>query len=171
MIHRRLLTLLGLAIVALSALGVAGCGGGGDGSNASPTQSSDGTPTLRVANTELGDVLIDPANRTVYLFKKDNRDQSTCSGACAHDWPPVRATGKPTAGSGAKAALVGTAKRSDGTPQLTYNGHPLYLFTGDNAPGATNGQGITAFGAQWFVVSPAGNQVSGKSTAGRSNGY
>jgi predicted lipoprotein with Yx(FWY)xxD motif len=165
MIHGRPLTLLGLAIVLLSALG-AGCGGGGDGS-----QSSDRTPTLRVANTELGDVLIDSANRAVYLFKGDKGATSTCFGACAHDWPPVRATGKPTVGSGAKAAMVGTTKRSDGKPQVTYNGHPLYLFTGDNAPNATNGQGVRAFGAQWFVVSPAGNQVSGKSTAGRSRGY
>ena len=169
MIHGRSLTVLSLAIVVLSALAVAGCGGGSDSSNASG--ASDGTPALRVANTELGDVLIDPANRTVYLFKKDKRAKSTCFGACAHDWPPVRATGKPTAGSGAKAALVGTTARSDGKPQVTYNGHPLYLFAGDNAPGATNGQGMTAFGGQWFVVSPAGNQVSGKSTAGRSHGY
>jgi predicted lipoprotein with Yx(FWY)xxD motif len=66
--------------------------------------------------------------------------------------------------------MIGTVERSDGKPQVTYNGHPLYLFAGDNTPGATNGQGMTAFGARWFVVSPAGNQVSGKSTAGRSNG-
>jgi predicted lipoprotein with Yx(FWY)xxD motif len=166
MIHGRPLTLLGLAIVQLSALGVAGCGGGGDGS-----QSSDRTPTLRVANTELGDVLIDSENRTVYLFKGDKDAKSTCFGACAHEWPPLRATRKPTVGTGAKAAMVGTTKRSDGKPQVTYNGHPLYLFTGDNAPNATNGQGVTAFGAQWFVVSPTGNQVSRKSTAGRSRGY
>jgi Secreted repeat of unknown function len=154
MTHGRFLSLVGLAIVPFGALGVAGCGGGRDGSNAPPTPS-DQTPTLRVANNSLGDVLA----------------QSTCFGACAHDWPPVRAIGRPTAGSGAKAAPVGTTKRSDGKPQVTYNGHPLYLFTGDNAPGATNGQGTTAFGGQWFVVSPAGNQVTGKSTAGRSNGY
>jgi predicted lipoprotein with Yx(FWY)xxD motif len=134
-------------------------------------QPSDGTPTLRVANTGLGDVLIDSDHRTVYLFKKDQRAKSACFGACAHQWPPVRVTGKPTGGSGAKAAMIGTTRRSDGPPQLTYNGHPLYLFPDDNAPEATNGQGVTAFGAQWFVVSPADNQVSGRSTAGRSNGY
>jgi predicted lipoprotein with Yx(FWY)xxD motif len=165
MLHGRLL-ILGLAIVHVSALGVTGCGGGGDGS-----QSGDRTPTLRVANTELGDVLIDPENRTVYLFKGDKRAKSTCFGPCAHNWPPVRVTGKPTVAGGAKSSMIGRVERSDGKPQVTYNGHPLYLFTGDNAPGATNGQGVTAFGAQWFVVSPAGNQVSGKSTAGRSHGY
>ena len=133
--------------------------------------SSDRTPTLRLANTGLGDVLVDSENRTVYLCKGDKRAKGACFGPCAHDWPPVRVTGKPTAGSGAKAAMIGTVERSDGKPQVTYNGHPLYLFAGDNATGATNGQGMTAFGARWFVVSPAGNQVSGKSTAGRSNGY
>ena len=168
MLHRGSPTLLGLAVLALSTFGLAGCGGGGGSSNASTTA---GTPTLRVASTGVGDALIDSENRAVYLFEKDARAKSMCLGACAHEWPPLRVSGKPTVGSGAKAALVGTIKRSDGKPQVTYNGHPLYLFLGDNTPGATNGQGKTAFGAQWFVVSPAGAQLSGKSTAGRSNGY
>jgi len=110
-------------------------------------------------------------NRTVYVVVKDKGGTSVCVGPCAGKWPPLRVTGRPTAGSGAKAARLGTTRRSDGEPQVTYKGHPLYLYTGDNAPGATNGQGVTAFGGQWFVVSPTGNQVSGKSTAGRSNGY
>ena len=68
--------------------------------------------------------------------------------------------------------MLGTTKRSDGKPQVTYNGHPLYLFEGDRMTGDTNGQGITAFGAAWFAVSPTGNQVSGKgSTSGGGNGY
>jgi len=71
------------------------------------TQSSDRTPTLRVANPELGDVLIDSENRTVYLFKGDNGATSTCFGACAHDWPPVRATGNQVSGKS-------TAGRSNG---------------------------------------------------------
>jgi predicted lipoprotein with Yx(FWY)xxD motif len=75
-------------------------------------------------------------------------------------------TGKPSAGSGATASMLGTTKRSDGQPQVTYNGHPLYRFAADNAAGDTNGEGITAFGAAWFAVSPAGSQVSGKSGSG-----
>src|SRR5215212_8082739 len=130
-----------------------------------------GRPTIGVASTGVGDVLVDSHNRTVYLFNKDTGTKSTCYGACAAKWPPVRATGKPTVGGGAKAAMLGTTSRSDGKPQLTYRGHPLYLFVGDNTPAAANGQGVKAFGGAWFVVSPAGNQVSGKSTAGRSNGY
>jgi Secreted repeat of unknown function len=122
-----------LAIVHLSASGVSGCGGGGDG-----MPSSDRTPTLRVANTGLGDVLVD--SETDRRQRGEGRDDRDCR----------------------------TLRRR---AAVTYNGHPLYLFAGDNATGATNGQGMTAFGARWFVVSPAGNQVSGKSNAGRSNGY
>jgi len=93
---------------------------------------------------------------------------------CAVNWPPLRANGKPTLGSGANASLVGTTMRSDGKPQVTYNGHPLYLFTGDQKAGDTNGEGINAFGGLWYAVSPSGNQVSGASSGsggGYSSGY
>jgi predicted lipoprotein with Yx(FWY)xxD motif len=173
MTHRRFPALTCLAM--LAAVAVAGCGGSGSGgSNASTSGSmptGGGPVTISVASSGVGDVLIDSHNRSLYLFKRDTGPKSRCFGACAHNWPPVRATGKPTAGSGADASLIGTTKRSDGAPQVTYNGHPLYLYVGDNAPGAINGQGVTAFGAAWYVVSPSGNQVTGKSTAARSNGY
>jgi predicted lipoprotein with Yx(FWY)xxD motif len=170
--YRRSLALVGLA--SLAAAAIAGCGGGSGGSKAptaGSTPTSGGPVTLSVASSGVGDVLNDANNRSVYLFKKDTGPKSSCFGACAHNWPPVRTNAKPIAGSGAEASLIGTIKRSDGGSQVTYNGHPLYLFAGDNAPGAINGQGITAFGAPWFVVSPAGNQVTGKSTAAPSNGY
>ena len=81
--------------------------------------------------------------------------------------PRSGANGKPTVGDGAKASIVATTKRSDGAPQVTYNGHPLYLYEGDQKPGDTNGQGLTAFGARWYALTPAGNQVSGgTSTSG-----
>jgi predicted lipoprotein with Yx(FWY)xxD motif len=113
-------------------------------------------------NGKLGKILVDSRGRTLYLFKKDSRTKSACSGACASAWPPLRTSGKPTAGSGAKASLLGTIKRSDGKPQVTYHGHPLYTFVMDKKSGETNGEGLNAFGALWFVVSPAGKQVSGK---------
>ena len=72
------------------------------------------------------------------------------------------------AGTGANSSLLGTITRSDGKPQVTYDGHPLYLFDGDHSPGQTNGQGVTAFGAGWFALSSAGNAVSG---TGGSSGY
>ena len=68
--------------------------------------------------------------------------------------------------------MVATTKRSDGAPQVTYNGHPLYLYEGDQEPGDTNGQGVTAFGAAWYALTPSGNQASGgTSTSGGSSGY
>jgi predicted lipoprotein with Yx(FWY)xxD motif len=82
----------------------------------------------------------------------------------------VRANGKPTVGSGANASMVGTTARSDGKPQVTYNGHPLYLYSGDQRPGDTTGEGVTAFGASWFAVSPAGDQVSGQASSSGGGG-
>src|SRR3954451_18875950 len=168
---RRALTLLGPVAVALTAAALAGCGGGGGSS--SQAQSGAPTTTISVGTKGVGDVLMDShTNHTLYLFTKDTGPVSTCSGACAHSWPPVRATGTPAVGSGAKASLIGTVKRSDGSAQVTYNGHPLYLFVGDNAPSSTNGQAVTAFGAPWFAVSPAGNAVTKRCAAtGCSSGY
>jgi predicted lipoprotein with Yx(FWY)xxD motif len=84
---------------------------------------------------------------------------------------PGPANGQPTAGDGANASIVATIKRSDGAPQVTYNGHPLYLYEGDHEPGDTNGQGVVAFGAGWYALTPAGDQVSGTSSSGDSSGY
>jgi predicted lipoprotein with Yx(FWY)xxD motif len=84
---------------------------------------------------------------------------STCTGTCAIEWPPLRATGNPTVGGGATASIVATSARSDGKPQVTYNGHPLYLFSGDQKSGDTNGEGVNAFGGLWYALSSAGNQI------------
>jgi predicted lipoprotein with Yx(FWY)xxD motif len=114
-----------------------------------------------VRGTRLGKILVDSQGRTLYLFKKDSGTKSSCTGACAAAWPPLRATGKPTPGTGASASMLATSTRSDGKPQVTYNGHPLYLFSMDKKAGDTNGEGLTAFGGAWFAVSSAGAQVSG----------
>ena len=161
----RFITILagGAATFALAALTVAACGsGGGASGSTSPPKTRTGQPTtVGVANSSLGKILVDSQGRTLYLFQKDSGTTSACSGACASDWPPLLANGKPTAGSGASGSIVETSTRSDGNPQVTYNGHPLYLYQGDQKPGDTNGQGLTAFGAAWFALSPAGTQVSG----------
>ena len=82
------------------------------------------------------------------------------------------ATGTPVIGTGLTASKVGTTPRSDGRPQVTYNGHPLYTYTGDQNPGDTNGQGLTAFGGGWFALLPAGARVNGTgSNGGSANGY
>ncbi len=135
-----------------------------------PKTSSGQTATVAAQNAgNLGTVLVDAQGRTLYLFAKDSGTQSACFGTCAHYWPPARASGKPTAGNGLNASLLGTTSRSDGGAQLTYNGHPLYQFSGDQNPGDTSGQGLTDFGGSWYALSAAGDQVTGQ-PAGSSAG-
>jgi predicted lipoprotein with Yx(FWY)xxD motif len=160
-------------VIPLTALAVAGCGGNAaTGSSAPPKTTNGRSATVGVENSNLGKIIDDSKGETLYLFKKDSGTKSECSGACASAWPPLRASGKPTAGSGANASMLGTTPRSDGKPQVTYNGHPVYTFTGDQNPGDTSGQGVNAFGARWYALSPAGNQVSGSgSSSGGGSGY
>jgi predicted lipoprotein with Yx(FWY)xxD motif len=154
--------------VPVAALTLAACGSSNNtatASNSPPTTPSGAPATVGVASAGgLGKILVDSQGRTLYLFQKDSGTHSACTGACAASWPPLRASHKPTVGSGANASMVTTAPRSDGAPQVVYNGHPLYLFSGDKNPGDTNGQGVTAFGAAWYAVSPAGATVLASSS-------
>jgi predicted lipoprotein with Yx(FWY)xxD motif len=159
--HSRPITFLAsAAVLPLVALAVAACGGGGAATAATPTTSSGAPATVGVANNSLGSVLVNSQGRTLYLFKADVGAKSACSGACATAWPPLLAASKPTAGTGLTASKLGTITRSGGSRQVTYNGHPLYLFIKDKKPGDVNGQGVTAFGAAWFALTPSGNQAS-----------
>ena len=170
----RITFLAAATAVSLTALALAACGGGNNTtSSAAPPKTDNGRPaTVGVANdNKLGKILDDNDGRTLYLFAKDSGTKSACTGACASAWPPLRAGGKPTVGAGASASIVGTTRRSDGQPQVTYNGHPLYTYTADQNPGDTNGQGLTAFGGGWFALSPAGKQVSGTGSNGGATGY
>jgi predicted lipoprotein with Yx(FWY)xxD motif len=124
----------------------------------SPTARASGT-TIKTSQTGLGTILVDGKGMTVYLFEKDTGTTSTCYGACAGIWPPVLTNGAPVAGSGADASLLGTTKRTNGTVQVTYDGHPLYYYSGDSKPGQTNGQGLDEFGAKWEAVKPDGAPV------------
>jgi predicted lipoprotein with Yx(FWY)xxD motif len=172
---RAISLLAGAAVIPLAALAIAGCGGGSGATAtaASPTTASGRPATVGTATSGLGQILVDSKGRTIYLFEKDTGMKSACSGACASLWPPVRANGKPSVGDGANASQVGTTTRSDGAPQVTYNGHPLYLYQGDQKPGDTSGQGLSAFGAAWYALSPAGNQITGQasSSGGGGSGY
>jgi predicted lipoprotein with Yx(FWY)xxD motif len=151
-------SLLLLGALPLAVLALAGCGG--NASHALPT-TGDGRPaSVGVANTGLGDVLVDRQGRTLYLFARDSGTTSDCTGTCAVNWPPLRVRGTPLVGSGAKSSDVGITARPGGVSQLTYNGHPLYTFVNDKKPGDTNGEGINAFGGSWFAVSPAGDKVA-----------
>ncbi len=161
---RRLTLIASAAAVLLATLALAGCGGGSSTAQAAPKTANGQSATVGVANTGLGSVLVNSAGMTLYMFGKDTGNQSTCTAACAQNWPPLLDNGTPTVGSGATASMLGTTTRSDGGRQVTYNGHPLYLFAGDKKPGDTNGQGLTAFGGSWFALSAAGNQVSGQAS-------
>src|SRR6185436_16079706 len=116
-------------------------------------------PVVSTASSKLGRILVDARGRTLYLFEKDKNGKSACVGQCATFWPPLIASGKPLAGTGAKASLLGTTRRADGRLQVTYNHHPLYTFAKDTKKAQTSGQGVDAFGAEWYVVSASGAKV------------
>jgi predicted lipoprotein with Yx(FWY)xxD motif len=153
-------------LVALS-LALAACSGSGSPSpTASPTSSAAASAsssaagvTVGTAKTSLGTFLVGPDGKTLYLFEADKTSLSTCSGACAQSWPPLITSGPPIAGNGVTQSLLATSQRGDGSAQVTYNGHPLYYYAVDTKPGDTLGEGSTAFGAGWDVVSPAGAKI------------
>ena len=178
--RKRTLLMVPVVSVALVAVAIAGCGGNNNVKASAPAASakvstpSGGKATVSVGTGSLGKYLVDSQGRTLYLFEKDTGTMSTCSGACASAWPPATTSGHPKAGSGVNAALLGNSTRSDGSTQLTYDGHPLYRYAGDGSPGDTNGQGLTQFGGGWYVVSPAGHKIeNGETTTsnGGGNGY
>jgi predicted lipoprotein with Yx(FWY)xxD motif len=148
-----------------------GCGSSSD-SGSGTTQAAAPTPsgkTVTVASASMGKILVGPDGHTLYLFEKDKGPKSQCTGDCLNDWPPLTASGKPTAGSGVPASMLGTSKLASGKSIVTYNGHPLYYFEGDSKAGQTTGQGLEKFGAEWYVVGPNGNKVEGgekKSSSG-----
>jgi predicted lipoprotein with Yx(FWY)xxD motif len=115
--------------------------------------------TVAVRKTALGSVLVNSRGRTLYLFRKDPRGKSACTGQCPSFWPPLLAHGKPTAGANVSRAMLGTTRRAGGVLQVTYNGHPLYTFSLDKRAGQTKGEGQLAFGAKWYAVSPRGTAV------------
>lgn len=164
-----------LVPVAALALAATACGGGtsssggNTGANTS-TPSSQGR-TVAVRDAAPGKILVSNG-MTLYLFEKDTGSESTCSGECATDWPPLTTSGSPHAGEGVDASKLGTTKRDDGSTQVTYAGHPLYFFADDSAPGDTNGQGLDAYGAEWYVLSPAGTKIeSGEEGEETGEGY
>jgi predicted lipoprotein with Yx(FWY)xxD motif len=169
--YRSITFLARTTLVPLTVLAVLGVGGGvshASESTASPAASKP-QAAVHVAKTNLGKTLVDSGGRTLYLFQKDSGTTSTCTGACATAWPPLTTMGKPAVGHGAKASLIGTTTRSDGQQQVTYKGHPVYLFQGDHKGGATNGEGLTAFGGSWFALSPAGKQLSAHASSSSSS--
>ncbi len=111
----------------------------------------------------LGPVLVDGKGLTLYLYETDHQGSpSRCYGICAIQWPPFllsAGTSRPIAGPGIEPALLGTAPRTNGTTQITYNGWPLYFWPPDRAPGKATGQALSNAGGRWYVVNPDGDAV------------
>ena len=122
--------------------------------------SGSGATVISTASSSGNTFLTDGSGRAVYLWVKDTGSTSNCTGACAGAWPPVMATGTVTAAGSAKSSDLSTTTRSDGSKQVTYDGHPLYYFSGDSGPGTASGQGSDGFGAKWWLVAPTGSDVT-----------
>jgi predicted lipoprotein with Yx(FWY)xxD motif len=167
-----------LALIAL--LAIAGCGGSSDssGSGSGGAYGSGGESTNKPASSEssgggtvavitaasvpkLGRVLVDSKGFTLYDFHKDKGGKPACYGGCAQVWPPLTTSGEPQAGEGATASKLGTVKRSDGTTQVTYAGHPLYTYEADKKPGEAKGNDIDSFGAEWYALESSGEEAEG----------
>ena len=156
---------LGLLPAAL-ALAAAGCGtssySGTSGATGARPAATSAAASVATGRTKLGTVLVDGKGRTLYLFEKDKGSASNCYGACASVWPPLTSA-KGVAAGGLPAAKLGATKRTDGTTEVTYAGHPLYTYAGDAKPGQARGQGLDQFGAEWSVLAPSGPKIDSDS--------
>ena len=166
--------LAGALPVAALALSLSACGSSSsNGYNTTPTSSPTSSGEAEIVGTTsgpMGTYLTGDDGRAVYLWVADHGATSQCTNACASVWPPVTTDGAPKATGGVKASDLGTIKRSDGTTQVTYQGHPLYYYAPDTAKGQTTGQGSNSFGAKWWLVSPAGSAITGSMSPASSGG-
>jgi predicted lipoprotein with Yx(FWY)xxD motif len=171
-------TVLGAALaVALAAAGVAAAAAVTHQSSAA-AKATAGKVTLH--HTKIGNVLATSSGRTLYLFMKDKHGKSACYGACAGFWPPLMKKGALHAGGGVKAKLLGTTKRKNGKLQVTYKGHPLYLFKLDHNSGQIGGQRQNIYGGKWYALNasgaanklapPSGGTTTGGTTTGTTCG-
>ncbi|MGW6684207.1 COG4315 family predicted lipoprotein [[Kitasatospora] papulosa] len=142
-----------------------GCSDSTSGEGHGPTSSSASPSAPATVDTKsagtLGTILVDDKGNTLYLFLADTKNKSNCAGACAKAWPPLLTKGAAKVGNGVDKKLLGTATRSGGDEQVTYNGHPLYYYVNDKKPGQTNGQALNQFGAEWYVLNTKGDKVEG----------
>jgi predicted lipoprotein with Yx(FWY)xxD motif len=133
----------------------------GESAPSASTPSSGSGPLVSTASTGIGTVLVAGNGRTVYEFANDRGSMSTCTVACAVDWPPVLAPASTPASVPGVSGKLGSAIR-DGSRQLTIASHPVYTFAGDRAPGQTDGQGLTLNGGLWTAVIPSGAPLAGQ---------
>lgn len=160
-----------MAVAALLGMGLSACGSSSKPAASStpatstPAASTTAGATVTTASSsKYGTILVDSAGMTLYMLTGDSPKASICTGTCVSIWPPLLTTGSPKASGGADASLLGTIIRSGGAHQVTYNGHPLYTFSHDKAPGQVNGEGIDNFGGIWYVLNASGQPVKGASS-------
>jgi len=170
----------GLAVIALA---VAACGSSASSSSSAAQSSSPAAPassataagagssastaSLLTATVNGTKVVTNAKGFVLYWFAPDTPTSSKCTGSCATYWPPV--TGPATAGSGVTGTL-GTITRSDGTKQATYDGHPLYTYAGDTAPGQAKGNGLNVSGGLWYEMTVSGAKPGAASSAPANTG-
>ena len=166
---RRLL--IPLALVVSAGVLAASCSGGSSYGSSPPTAATSAVASPRIANdvniensVKLGPVLTDASGYTLYEFDHDvaGSGTSACTGSCATNWPPAITKANPPTRAAALTGTLALLNRADGTRQLTYNGHPLYRFAGDPAPGDTNGDGV---GGVWHAARAQAAQASPSPTA------
>jgi predicted lipoprotein with Yx(FWY)xxD motif len=159
--NRTRVPILAVVIAALVAVVVATS----SGSTKKPQPKVAASSAVSLKQTGVGRSLVDANGRTLYLFQADKPGVSKLSAAGRAVWPPFTASAKPQATGGASATLVGTIPGVNGTAQVTYNGHPLYYYVGDHAPGQALGQGLNQFGALWYVLSGGGAAIASAPTS------
>ena len=163
-----------VAGVAAVAMGAAACSslssstGAGSGTPSSASASAGSGAGLKTATINGVSVVTNAQGLTLYSFAPDTATVSKCTGACAQIWPPV--TGPAAAGQGVTGTL-GAITRSDGSKQVTYNGHPLYAYTADTAAGQAKGNGINVDGGVWHEVTASGQAAPAGTSGGGGYGY
>jgi predicted lipoprotein with Yx(FWY)xxD motif len=164
-------------LLAAGAVAIAACGSSTSppASSTTPPPAASGTHapsvTIMTHSTSKGTVLTNAQGKTLYWFAIDTPTTSKCTGTCLQYWPPV--LGTPSAAGGTSLPKgFGTITRSNGQVQATYDGHPLYTYTGDSAPGMIAGNGLNLSGGLWWAMTPAGSMLgssSGSSTSSASS--
>ena len=146
-----------ITVAGLFPLVMAACsnGDGNDTGAAGPTEGA-AEASVAVEDSDLGQIAVDAEGRTLYVFLADEGSESTCYDECEASWPPLTVGGDPVAGEGVDGSLLATTERTDGSTQVTLDGHPLYYFAADETPDDMNGQGV---GDVWYVVSPEGEAI------------
>jgi predicted lipoprotein with Yx(FWY)xxD motif len=127
--------------------------------SAAATAGKPAGTVIKSANSQFGMMLFDGTGQAIYLFDKEQTTKPQCYGACAEAWPPVLTMGTPVAADGTRPSLLGTVKRTDGTTQVTYGGHPLYFYAHE-AKNEVKCHNVQGFGGLWLVVTPKGQAAA-----------